>query len=307
MQKTFPYHLGKRTYRCPACGRKTFKRYEDCAGAEIAQECGRCNREVKCRYHMPPREYFRITGKPLAHKEALRTSPPVHLPSFISPEILNPTVRPEYFGLNPLYRWLCTIFRERYVRDTFVEYLVGFAAKWGGSTVFWQYDQFGKVRSGKIMAYDAATGHRRKSHGTGLVTWAHVELKMERFNLEQCFFGAHIAAMKPQAKILVVESEKTAIVLCCKLKELKRDNGYAVVACGGASNLTFDPDRPYDRYYRFRLLLFRNVVLIPDADMVDRWQSAADRLNHFAASVSVFDVRTVGATGSADIADVLTG
>lgn len=70
---TYRFSLGKILDRCPQCGRRTFKPYMDNAtGLPLdAAACGRCNREVKCRYHMTPAQWFAavyssITANPQA-------------------------------------------------------------------------------------------------------------------------------------------------------------------------------------------------------------------------------------------------
>ena len=50
--------LGNDWQVCPQCGRKEFKPYVNLAGEPLARECGRCNREINCQYHLPPKEYL---------------------------------------------------------------------------------------------------------------------------------------------------------------------------------------------------------------------------------------------------------
>ena len=42
-------------------------------------------------------------------------------------------------------------------------YAIGTCRYWEGATVFWQIDNDGKIRTGKIMLYDPKTGHRVKN------------------------------------------------------------------------------------------------------------------------------------------------
>ena len=56
--------------------------------------------------------------------------------------------------------------------------------------IFWQIDTAGKVRTGKIMQYNAETGKRIK-HESGAIDWVHNKLKKTKqllgdFNLQQC-------------------------------------------------------------------------------------------------------------------------
>lgn len=86
---------------------------------------------------------------------------------------------------------------------------------WNGSTVFWQIDVRGNVRAGKIMGYDAVTGHRIKEPFSQ-VNWVHSVRKVPDFHMKQCLFGEHLlsdtsAAMSAKP-VAIVESEKTALV-----------------------------------------------------------------------------------------------
>ena len=95
------------------------------------------------------------------------------------------------YSVNPLYRYISTVFGKEETERLFALYKVGTSKKWGGSTIFWQIDVNGNVRTGKIMKYDDKTGHRiKESHS--LMTWVHSELKLSDFTLRQCFFGEHL-------------------------------------------------------------------------------------------------------------------
>ena len=58
--KTYRYALDRspRKWICPRCGQKTFVRYVDTFSGEYVKDArsGRCDRQIKCRYHLPPRE-----------------------------------------------------------------------------------------------------------------------------------------------------------------------------------------------------------------------------------------------------------
>lgn len=72
---TYRFSLGKILDRCPQCGRRTFKPYMDNAtGLPLdAAACGRCNREVKCRYHMTPAQWFAAVYSSIAaNPQAIR-------------------------------------------------------------------------------------------------------------------------------------------------------------------------------------------------------------------------------------------
>ena len=49
-------------------------------------------------------------------------------------------------------------------------YKIGTSKKWNGATIFWQLNDSGNCRTGKIMLYDRMTGHRVKT-GYPHITW----------------------------------------------------------------------------------------------------------------------------------------
>lgn len=60
---------------------------------------------------------------------------------------------------NNLARWLCTQFPEEQVAEVLARYRTGSTRD--GRIIYWQIDEYGQVRAGKVMAYDL-DGHRRK-------------------------------------------------------------------------------------------------------------------------------------------------
>lgn len=89
--------------------------------------------------------------------------------------------------------------------------MVGTSKYWEGATVFWQMDYQNRVRTGKIMLYNPATGKRIKEPYNH-VTWVHSILHKEDYNLKQCFFGEHLLPEDKSRPVALVESEKTAII-----------------------------------------------------------------------------------------------
>ena len=113
-------------------------------------------------------------------------------------------------------------------------YLVGSTKD--GSIIYWQLDFNGNARSGKIMQYDAATGHRVKnSHAVG---WVHSKLIQtgrltDDFVLSQCLFGEHLLHSDPIDNVAaIVESEKSALLGSLVYPQ------YTWLATGGKCNLT---------------------------------------------------------------------
>lgn len=308
----YRFSLGRMTAVCPACHRRTFKPYVDnVSGHPIASEVGRCNRENNCAYHLSPRQYFRdhaLPGETVTGDERLEAwqRPEPRKPSFIDMTVRDRGLRLYY--ADRLYRFLERRFGTEATRAAFTRYAVGTASYNGSSTVFWLIDRDNRVRSGKVMTYDEQTGRRVKPSsargGRSPIVFAHTLLGLKDFNYVGCLFGEHLAAAFAERPVVMVESEKTALILeCCQCSEGKRD--YAFVATGGASGLTVRDEMMDDPSYRLNFIRGRRLILVPDADMVGQWQQAAMKLMPYARSVKVIDVTKppFSLTGSDDIGD----
>ena len=93
---------------------------------------------------------------------------------------------------NHLARWLCTQFPEEQVAEVLARYRTGSSRD--GRIIYWQIDEHGQVRAGKVMAYDL-DGHRMKD-GKGNVCWVH-SMKIDGIRFDemlepQCLFGEHL-------------------------------------------------------------------------------------------------------------------
>ena len=66
------------------------------------------------------------------------------------------------YDINPLANYLYGDYRKDEVKNTIEKYNLGTAKIFNGATIFWQKDDTGNIRTGKIMAYDASTGKRLK-------------------------------------------------------------------------------------------------------------------------------------------------
>ncbi len=179
------------------------------------------------------------------------------------------------------------------------EYFLGTARN--GKTIFWQIDSKQRTRTGKLIAYDAATGKRRKDISPN---WTHAEMKKAgtlapEFELQQCFFGEHLITKYPGRSIAFVESEKSAVIgsLC---KRVFPDLVW--LACGGKSNFKAES--------LARLGRDRSILIFPDADGFDKWQGIASDASRSGLRVEVSDLIEKCATGDQyakglDLADCL--
>lgn len=214
---------------CPKCGMKScFTRYVDeKAQVLFPDNVGRCDHINSCGYHYTPKECFQDnpaikemlveqekngnniptavapTAKPLPNSVPKAS----HLPS----DWVEQSMR--RFDINPLYRYLTTVAGKDKTDRLFNLYKVGTSKMWNGATVFWQIDINGNVRAGKIMGYDAKTGHRIK-HPFNQVNWVHSVKRVPDFHMKQCLFGEHLLSDTsiPASTVAIVESEKTALV-----------------------------------------------------------------------------------------------
>lgn len=173
-----PYNRHQRNrYTCPSCGKhREFTRYIDTQGAiSFPEYVGKCNRINNCGYHYTPAMYFDEhpeckeynksfpivkDKKPVVCHPRL---PPAHRhtdTSFIPDEIMQQTMK--CYEQNNLFLYLANHLGYESALRLMKTYHVGTAKKWKNATVFWQTDISGKIRTGKIMQYNAETGKRIK-------------------------------------------------------------------------------------------------------------------------------------------------
>ncbi len=293
----YRYHLDttSRKYRCPACGRRTFVCYVDDHGRILDPTVGRCDRRDHCRHHLPPREFFSSGLSPL-RRAPLHRAPAIIPADFIPPAIVAASMSRGH--TDALSRFLHSRMDQLIgaggVDATLDFYGVGMAALFGGSPVFWQTDGGGHVRTGKIMGYNPTDG-RRVKHPRPLFEWAHRLVPPPRpggspFNLRQCFFGAHLAAANPRHTLLLLESEKAALIMSMFLTWGGADGTFLPIAVGGCEGLGSAPPDAADPYGKLRCLRHRRVVLFPDRGKFDLWKARAANLSRWCASVMTASV-----------------
>lgn len=294
------YHTGSKT-TCPKCERKAcFTRYVDEQGEiTFPSHVGKCDHENSCGYHFSPKDYFKdnpqvniseFLAKPKAQNIAQDKDV---VPSFIETDIMQLSLK--QYDSNPLYIFLTRTIGKENTDKLFALYKVGTSRKWNGATVFWQIDAIGKVRSGKIMLYDATTGRRVKEPHAH-VCWVHSELKKQGFKLQQCFFGEHLLPLYPDKRIFIVESEKTAIIAAHFIPD-------GLWIATGGKNGCFNAQA-------VKVLAGREVILMPDLGATSEWQEKVQILQTVCRSVSVSSVLEDVATDEQrkqglDIADFL--
>lgn len=261
------YRLEKYTtpasrHTCPNCGKKrVFTFYVNDKGEYLPDYVGRCDREVRCGYHLTAKQYLEANGReyipPVIEKKELN-------PSYVPLDLMMKSKR--YTG-NVFVEWLQKTFRDN-ATVTCKKYHVGTSKYWTGATIFWYVDTQEKVRSGKVMLYDD-TGHRVKNPFPH-VTWIHKLIDDDNFNFTGCLFGEHLLPYDNR-KVAIVESEKTALIASMCEKD------YLWLACGGLQMLNAE---------RLAPLKNRNVTLFPDAGAFQKWREKANKLRESGHNVN---------------------
>jgi len=305
-----PYNGRNSRFTCPNChhNRRTFKRYIDTQNQTyLANHVGRCDRADSCGYHYPPRAWFADggsggewrgswSGLPGATHHEPRSGPlePQHTNHFDTlPRTYIDTTTKAYHH-NNFITFLTKCFDEATALRMAALYKIGTSKHWPGATIFWQLDINDKLRTGKIMLYNPADGHRVK-HPYNHIAWAHSLLdrksgsqkvgkiesqedgkqklsdlcglpgfRTKGFNLQQCFFGEHLLNTHPFKTVAIAESEKTAIICTFFYPE------YIWLAAGSLEGLSRN---------KCRVLKDRRVILFPDVNGYDKWKLKAHEMN----------------------------
>ena len=165
----------------------------------------------------------------------------------------------------------------------------------GKVLLFWQIDSNGKVRTGKIILYNLQTGKRVKQPFCH-VTWVHSALRLNDFNLRQCFFGEHLLASEKSKPVALVESEKTALVCSIHLPH------FIWIASGGKNGCLNEEC--------LSILQGRTLSLFPDLGATDYWRSKIPMIRQLGIHAQLYDYLERAATDEQrkqglDIADFL--
>lgn len=234
---------------CPACGQRRFVPYVAAADGETlaGAEFGRCDREQNCGYHKYP------NGK---STDGIEPKPqPVLEPLRFYPAAVRTSTQ------TPLFKWASKLVGVANALAAWQTYKVGAD---GTRTVFWELDINGEIRGGKSIPY-MQNGHRDKTDKYP-ASWLHKIPAWRGYfhgeELQQCFFGEHLLAERPDAPVAIVESEKTAIMLSIWSKP------FIWLATGGSQGLKNETKN--------KVLAGRKVLLIPDNGQFWNWKATAD-------------------------------
>ena len=250
-------------HTCPNCGRsKCFTMYVEPEGIPIHKTVGRCDHESSCGYHLTPKQYFREHSheRPYCHSERNeRLSIPNNRQDHHSLNLIPSNYLPSPSGDNYLIAYLKTLIPTSFIDRIIIDYHI--ASTPDHATIFLQLDLNGNCRTGKIMQYDPATGHRIKDEAVpGRISWLHTRLKRRHqlpkdWQITQCLFGEHLLRKYPDKTVALVESEKTAIICSALMPE------YLWLATGGKSQFN----------QRLTVLKSRKIIAFPDIDGYHTW------------------------------------
>ena len=310
-------------YTCPQCGRKhTFTRYIDTENNNqyLSERVGKCNRLDKCGYHYTPKQYFTDNPhkrdkylvedgslRPFAdnpwreekrnicpfiqiHRENGWMDKPSSRPIYTIPESI--TLATEG-GDSAHMRWIEGMYgsgaRERVQRL----YRTGSVED---AVIFWQRDTEGRIRTGKIMAYDEYTGKRIKDSDS--INWVHAIMRREgtlpeEWELTQCLYGEHLLKDNPDKIVAVVEAYKTAHVGSIIMPDM------VWLATDSLHGLTAE---------RLAPLKGRTVLFFPDEGKgFQIWQERLPQIAKDVGFTYCISAFMEGAESGADIADLRMG
>ena len=259
-------------------------------GEWLNDKVGRCDHESSCGYHYPPRQYFQDSGNLDFYNKQIKdfTPPPPAPISYFDKKYLIETET--NYDDNNFIQFLLTIYDRDAVMEAAKAYRIGTHDCWLGATVFWYLDKRNRVRSGKVMLYNKATGKRLKINGVPRINSMRAILIKKglidaNFNQKTGLFGEHLLADK-QKEVRLVESEKTAIIASLEFPE------FIWLASGSRAFLTKD---------RIKVLKGRDITLYPDNDAFDEWKKKA-ALHHFTISDLI---KEKCSSPNADLADYI--
>ena len=271
-----------RKFICPGCGKRELKRYQQTSSGELFhnEKVGRCNRAINCGYHYPPKQYF-IDHPTLDTGQGLYRACPVSNVSKSKTDEFSTIPLSVYeasrrgYSNNCFVLYLRRIFGNDLTEQLLNRFAIGTAKKWPGATVFWQIDEIGNVRAGKIMLYNMETGKRVKKPFNH-VQWVHSVMNIPDFQLQQCLFGLHqIRVYSNNNPVCIVESEKTAILMTAVLP------GFLWLATGGLHNLNPEKCAALKKY---------KIRLYPDLGCYLLWLEKAKEMGKAGFEVQVSDL-----------------
>jgi|GEM_PF-1635119 len=168
---------------------------------------------------------------------------------------------------NNLIKYLRKTYNVKRVNEVITDYILGNTKD--GAICFWQINKQNLVQKVKIMYYNS----NGKRHGKTIQPYTNPN------GYYSCLFGEHLILdkFKGKQKLILVESEKTAIVGAILLPE------FTWLAYGGSNGLTKS---------KYNSLIGHNVLIIPDMSVKDVQitQNKIIELNKIGVSANIWDM-----------------
>jgi transcription elongation factor Elf1 len=276
----------KSRHTCPACNsRNCFARYVDENGEYLSDDCGRCNRESKCGFEYKPKQFFADNPSLKSAKTKKRGTPNYAFavknssqveykraaptkPDYIAPEHLAPTIG--HYDQNAFVQFLLNLFPDcgEEIQAVLNKYFIGTFENY---TCFPYLDQLNRICRAKLIKFNQATGKRLKGQFDTSSLPAKLKLK-ENFNYSQVFFGENLLRQFPNKPIAIVEAEKTAIIGTLCFPE------FVWLGCNSKQWLKVE---------RLQRLGTRQILLYPDADGFELWQTIATDARRLGSTIKV--------------------
>lgn len=196
---------------------------------------------------------------------------------------------------NVLYKFAVGFIGKADVDEAWRRYVVGNTND--NRCVYWYFDTDGVCRYGKVMEY-TPLGHR-----TGNVAAIHYQVIKamksagawaQDYNplFKPTLYGAHLVAEFPDSPIMLVESEKSAVLCSCFL------SNFIWLATGSKTNLNPQILQP---------IKGREIFLCADFDAREEWSAKIPQLEKDGYDIKMFDwwsdAREIGEKD--DICDIL--
>ena len=293
---SFVVYPAKQCYKCFVCGEKGgvvefLKKHEHLSFPDAIRWLGK---KYNIEIDMQDFNYTPQERKPV----------PPPLDMLVLPKhLMAGTLVAEALAQDNLVTWIRTgiawdIIQRKRVEEVLNYYCVGHSKN--GHTIFWQLDEKGQLRTGKMMKYyppgHPKFGHRDKEAKWNF-DWIHATLSRhwdaERQEMTDeppypyphlydpskqephiTFFGMHLLnkwkRKDMEQTVRIVESEKTALLMAIAYGNHAKQ---VWIACGGMEMLTRERLQPI-------IDQRRRVILYPDRDGIDKWKIKAEQLHY---------------------------
>jgi len=293
--------------RCPHCERNSFTRYIDTkTGEYLADDVGKCDHLNSCGYHKTPSEFFRENpdkrpkeDRPMTeqryYSRSIRSRDADKLREHLLSEQRKAAEKIDEIkklskGMIP-DRWVTGAEKRKeknillgHLREIFGDeadkswerYRVGTTTQ--GECIFWQIDENNIIHAGKIMAY-GQDGHRLQSENGSQVSWIHSRTNIPGYKLTHSLFGGHLLNEYPDRIVVIVESEKTAIMLDA-YDRCSGNSEALYVAVGGCGNFSTSSES----MVLLSPLKERQIALMPDCGKENEWADTAEKLTDYLGS-----------------------